>query len=88
MLTTFKTRDTTCLEMKETWFLLVCWVAKNSKLISCHFHKKVFQKKTLISEKRNFFGQILFLSHVKPGLYTSRLYFFFFENHELRLKGK
>ena len=66
-------------------FLLVCRAAKDSKLILlCHFHKKVFQKKTVISEKRNFFGQSLFLSHGKPGLYTSRLYFFFFENHELQ----
>ena len=85
----FKTRDKTCLEIKETWCLLVCWAAIDSKLILlCHFHKKLFQKKTVISEKCSFFGQSLFLSHGKPGLNTSRLYFSLFENHELRFKGK
>ena len=41
------------------------------------------QKKSEIFKKRNFSGQALdFLPPRKPGLYTSRVDFFFFEYHE------
>ena len=43
--------DKTCLEIKETLFVLVCWVAKKGKLILlCHFHKK----KSVPKENGNF----------------------------------
>ena len=46
---TFKIRDKTCLKIRKTWFVLVYWVAKNSKLISlCHFHDKKFEEKMTI----------------------------------------
>ena len=86
----FKTGGKTSLKIEKTWFLLVHWVAKNGRLIFlCHFHKKVFQGKMLISKKRDFLSQtFVFLAPGKPGLSTSRLYFFFYEYHELRFKGK
>ena len=43
------------------------------------------QKKLEIFKKRNFLGQALdFLPPRKPGLYISRVDFFFFENHKLK----
>ena len=43
------------------------------------------QKKSEIFKKRNFLGQALdFLPPRKPGLYISRVDFFFFEYHELK----
>ena len=43
------------------------------------------QKKSEIFKKHNFSGQVLkFLPPRKPGLYISRVYFFFFEYHELK----
>ena len=43
----------------------------------------------VISKERDFFGQTLvFFPHGKPGLYISRSYFFFFENHEFKIQRK
>ena len=44
------------------------------------------QKKSEIFKKRNFLGQALdFLPPRKPGLYISRVDFFFFEYHEFSI---
>ena len=48
-----------------------------------YFHQKIMQKKSEIFKKRNFLVEALdFLPPRKPGLYTSRVDFFFFEDHE------
>ena len=45
------------------------------------------QKKLEIFKEPNFSGQTLdFLPHRKPGLYISRVDFFFFEYHDYRSK--
>ena len=47
------------------------------------------QKKSEIFKKRNFLGQALdFLPPRKPGLYISRVDFFFFEYHEFTKKAQ
>ena len=51
-----------------------------------YFHQKIMQKKSEIFKKRNFLGQALdFLPPRKPGLYISRVDFFFFEYHEFSI---
>ena len=53
-------------------------------LLLCYLHQKIMQKKSDIFKKRNFLGPALdFLQPRKPGLYISRVDFFFFEYHEL-----
>ena len=88
---TFKTRDKIFFKIGNVCFLLVHWVSKRNRLIllyhfrlSTPFFFSIFQEKTIISKKCNFFGQTLvFLPTGKRGLY-----FYFFEYLELRFKGK
>ena len=51
-----------------------------------YLYQKIMQKKSEIFKIRNFLGQALdFLPPRKPGLYISRVDFFFFEYHEFSI---